>query len=221
MKKVIIESPYKGNVKINIEYARMCVRDSLNRGEAPIASHLLYTQEGILRDEIPKERQLGIDAGLAWTQVADEHVFYIDYGYSEGMKYAMDYVIANNIPYSTRKIWQVQKRIFIICTVRNADDEYRLKLENYVESLEKEGIIVHLPHRDTNQNATGIEICTQNKEAIENSDEVHIFYNSKSTGTHFDMGVAFALSKPITIVENEKFDEGKSFSKMLTEWRDK
>ena len=71
MKRVIIESPYAGNIKRNLEYARACVKDSLLRGEAPIASHLLYTQEGILNDSISEERRLGIDAGLAWMEVAD------------------------------------------------------------------------------------------------------------------------------------------------------
>ena len=36
----------------------------------------------------------------------------------------------------------------------------RKKLENYVSELENNGILVHLPHRDTNQNATVFEICT-------------------------------------------------------------
>jgi hypothetical protein len=62
---------------------------------------LLYTQEGILDDDIPEERKLGIDAGLAWKSVADLHVFYIDFGYSEGMKYAMK---NSNIPIEIRKI---------------------------------------------------------------------------------------------------------------------
>ena len=29
---------------------------------------LIYTQPGILRDEVPEERQRGIDAGLAWRR---------------------------------------------------------------------------------------------------------------------------------------------------------
>jgi hypothetical protein len=90
MRNVIIESPYAGDVKENLKYARECVRDSLMRGESPIASHLLYTQEGILNDEIKEERTFGINAGLSWLEVADVHVFYIDKGMSEGMKIAMD-----------------------------------------------------------------------------------------------------------------------------------
>jgi hypothetical protein len=89
--KVIIESPYAGDVEKNLAYARACLHDSLMRGEAPIASHLLYTQPGILNDDIPNERSLGIDAGLAWLDVADKHVFYIDLGLSLGMISAIRY----------------------------------------------------------------------------------------------------------------------------------
>ena len=41
-------------------YARACVADCLRRGEAPIASHLLYTQPGVLDDDVPEERAQGI-----------------------------------------------------------------------------------------------------------------------------------------------------------------
>lgn len=86
MRLVIIESPYAGDVGSNVAYARRCVRDSLLRGEAPIASHLLYTQPGILDDDIPAERQRGIDAGLAWARVARVSVVYTDLGISMGME---------------------------------------------------------------------------------------------------------------------------------------
>lgn len=89
MRLVILESPFAGDVANNVLYARACVRDSLARGEAPIASHLLYTQEGILNDDIPDERQWGIDAGLAWRRVADATVVYTDEGISVGMKYGI------------------------------------------------------------------------------------------------------------------------------------
>lgn len=44
-----------------------CMRDCLERGEARIASHLRYAQPGILRDGVPEERRLGIEAGFAWA----------------------------------------------------------------------------------------------------------------------------------------------------------
>jgi nucleoside 2-deoxyribosyltransferase len=110
------------------------------------------------------------------------------------------------------------KKVFIICTVRGASEDYKKKLEDYVKSLEDKGIKVHLPHRDTNQNASGYEICVQNTKAIASSDEVHIFYNPDSQGTHFDMGTAFAYGRKIVVVENVKYGSGKSFPRMLNEW---
>ena len=99
MKLVIIESPFAGKShwrlvrwwqqRQNVKYARACVRDSLNRGEAPIASHILYTQKGILNDNIPVERQQGIDAGLAWRRVNDFTACYTDRGITKGMRYGI------------------------------------------------------------------------------------------------------------------------------------
>ncbi|MBD8556887.1 hypothetical protein IFT84_20465 [Rhizobium sp. CFBP 8762] len=82
---VILESPYAGDVLTNETYGRECLRDCLRRGEAPIASHLLYTQPGVLDDDVPDERALGIAAGLAWGRVADATVVYTDRGISKGM----------------------------------------------------------------------------------------------------------------------------------------
>lgn len=84
----IIESPYAGDIERNVRYARACLADSLKHGEAPIASHLLYTQPGVLDDAIADQRALGIAAGLAWARVAERHVFYTDLGWSHGMKAA-------------------------------------------------------------------------------------------------------------------------------------
>ena len=87
MRLVIIESPYAGDVDENIKYAIECMRDSLFRDEAPLASHLLYTQA--LDDKVPEERHLGIQAGLEWGLKADLTVVYADLGISEGMQQGM------------------------------------------------------------------------------------------------------------------------------------
>lgn len=96
MRRVIVESPYAGRgtdvdgeISANLRYARSCVADCLKRGEAPIASHLLYTQQGILDDAVPEERALGIKAGHAWIAGADAMVVYVDRGISEGMRSAI------------------------------------------------------------------------------------------------------------------------------------
>jgi hypothetical protein len=113
-RRVIIESPYAGSSQLplvaffqrwrNRKYARECVRDSLERGEAPIASHLLYTQPGILKDHRPEERQWGIDAGLAWRSVAEETVVYIDRGITDGMIYGVSKANIDGIPVIYRRI---------------------------------------------------------------------------------------------------------------------
>lgn len=87
---VIVESPYAGDISENLLYLRACLRDCLLRGEAPFASHGLYTQEGVLRDEVPEERALGIVAGFAWKEVAEKTVVYQDRGLSSGMREGID-----------------------------------------------------------------------------------------------------------------------------------
>ena len=102
MRRVIIESPYAGDVERNLIYARRALRDSLHRGEAPLASHLLYTQ--VLNDNIEEERALGIAAGLEYRGVTEWAAFYMDYGMSDGMRYAMEL-------YKREKITTVQRFI--------------------------------------------------------------------------------------------------------------
>jgi len=86
MKRVVIESPFAGEVAENIAYAKRCVQDCLKRGEAPYASHLFFTQEGLLDDLVHEERELGIKAGFIWGEAAVLSAFYIDRGVSGGMK---------------------------------------------------------------------------------------------------------------------------------------
>ena len=65
------------------------MRDSLNRGEAPFAMHLLYTQEGILNDDIPEERNWGIEAGMAWGKFAGVTAVYTNLGITPGMEFGI------------------------------------------------------------------------------------------------------------------------------------
>lgn len=101
---VVIESPYAGNIERNLHYARDAMKDCLHRGEMPIASHLLYTQPGILIDEIPAERKLGIEAGFAWGAHADLVVFYTDLGMSRGMAQGEMNALMNGTPVEYRSL---------------------------------------------------------------------------------------------------------------------
>jgi len=94
---VIIESPYMGNVQRNIAYAQQCMGDSLKRGEAPFASHLLYTQ--ILDDTIPQQRMMGMQRAFEWYRCADLMAVYTDRGISSGMQKGME--IAENLGIKT------------------------------------------------------------------------------------------------------------------------
>lgn len=102
MTPVIIESPYAGDTAQNLEYARRAMLDSLNRGEAPFGSHLLYPQ--CLDDMKPRERGLGIEAGYAWYRFAHKCVVYKDYGLSGGMRAGMAKAASFGLPIEYRKI---------------------------------------------------------------------------------------------------------------------
>lgn len=93
---VVVESPYAGDVERNLRYLRACMADCFKRGEAPFASHGLYTQPGVLDDNDPRERELGIEAGLAWGRRADATIVYTDLGISRGMEQGIARARAEN-----------------------------------------------------------------------------------------------------------------------------
>lgn len=87
---VIIESPYAGDVDRNLRYLRAAMRDSLLRGEAPYASHALYTQPGVLDDDDPAERRLGMDGAAPYRKRADWTAYYTDLGTSLGIEEGLE-----------------------------------------------------------------------------------------------------------------------------------
>lgn len=106
-RRVIIESPFAGNIETNLTYAREAMRDCLERGEAPYASHLLFTQPGILKDEEPEERMWGIEAGLTWGQLADATVVYCDLGVTRGMELGIERAKLLGRPVEWRQIRRI------------------------------------------------------------------------------------------------------------------
>lgn len=104
MRRVVIESPYAGEVEANVEYAKRAVRDCLARGESPYASHLFFTQPGLLDDTKPEQRRQGIDAGFAWGAAADAVVVYVDRGISKGMEQGVARALAANQPIEFRSL---------------------------------------------------------------------------------------------------------------------
>jgi len=91
-KFIIIESPFRGATaklrKRNLIYARRALLHSINEGEVPFASHLLYTQ--VLDDNTHESRELGIDLNLKMlASKLFNLAVYHDYGVSPGMNLAV------------------------------------------------------------------------------------------------------------------------------------
>jgi hypothetical protein len=108
MKRVIIESPYAGDIDKNTKYVRACMRDCLLNEESPYASHALYTQEGVLADDVGHERKLGINAGFVWRSVADITAVYIDLGITPGMQAGIEHAenMGHEIVYRSIPGWE-------------------------------------------------------------------------------------------------------------------
>ena len=101
-KLVVIESPLSGDQEKNMAYAREALLDSLRLNEAPLASHLLYTQ--VLDDEVPEDRALGMSAGFAWNRHAELVAVYADLGVSRGMHTGISIAETRGIPVEYRRI---------------------------------------------------------------------------------------------------------------------
>lgn len=130
--RVVIESPLRGRVPgwvaqrvpglygpierfgrwLNKRYARACMRDSLARGEAPYASHLVFDQPGILDDADPADRALGMYAGFAWGASAQRVAVYVDRGVSHGMIAGIRRAEAAGIPIERRSLpnWRAKRK---------------------------------------------------------------------------------------------------------------
>lgn len=109
-------------------------------------------------------------------------------------------------------------RGFLICPVRGFTPAI---VQRYVDDLEEDGWEIHWPYRDTEQEdaSGGWNICCQNMCAIKVAERVFVYWTGESYGSHFDLGMAFAFRKPITLLyaDYEKAAP-KSFQKMMRVW---
>ena len=83
-KRIFVCSPYRGNIKRNILYARECCKYVLKHNYVPFAPHLLYTQFLIETDSA--QRELGIRCGLSFMTCCDE-IWVFGPRITEGMSY--------------------------------------------------------------------------------------------------------------------------------------
>ncbi len=113
-------------------------------------------------------------------------------------------------------------KIFLICPVRNATEEQRKWIENFTQEKYNNGYIIHAPHLHTRQMDLfgGYAICKQNAEAIATSEEIDIYYDQSSTGSVFDLGVAYALHKPLKVLNKEGivFNENDFTDSIVKRW---
>ena len=82
--KVYVVSRYAGDIEKHVAAAVRCCRYAIRKGFMPVASHLMYP--AILRDDVPEERVMGTQFGLALLAVCDEVWIFDDgTGMSDGM----------------------------------------------------------------------------------------------------------------------------------------
>ena len=116
----------------------------------------------------------------------------------------------------------IENKIFLICPVRNATIEQKKWIENFVYEKYKEGYIIHAPHLHTRQSDLfgGYAICKQNALAVATSNEINIYYDQTSTGSVFDLGVAYALNKPLVILNKEQieFNDNDTIDNIVKNW---
>jgi hypothetical protein len=112
-------------------------------------------------------------------------------------------------------------KIHFICPVRNVTPEQQKEIDDYAEQLESEGHTVHNPKYavDQDDETGGYNICKAHLESMKQADRVDIFWDKDSKGSHFDLGMAFALNKSIKIVRMQDPDDmnGKSYTKVMQE----
>jgi nucleoside 2-deoxyribosyltransferase len=93
-------------------------------------------------------------------------------------------------------------KIYLICPVRYSD-------------FDASAIVLAL-EQDDQSDPTGIAICEQHAAAMLDADEVHIAWDSQSYGSHFDLGMAYVLGKPVKLIAALRTDvEGKSYLKVI------
>ena len=91
-------------------------------------------------------------------------------------------------------------------------------MRKYAEQQRELGHHVHFPPDDDapQDDPTGVEICRAHRDAMHAADEVHVFWDVSSKGSHFDLGMAYALGKKIVpVVCYQPDPAGKSYWKVM------
>lgn len=109
--------------------------------------------------------------------------------------------------------------IYIICPVRGGLPLQIAEIRDYCQLLRRDGHKTHFPFDDVDQeDPTGSSICDVHFNSMLWADEVHVFWDESSKGSHFDLGMAFALGKRVIPIKCYSTDApGKSYWKVMNE----
>ena len=105
MKKVYICAPLGGNIKENLEQVKRYTKYALICGTAPVVPHFYAL---CLNDDIPKEREIGLAAGLSLLWFCDEMWIFGD-TLTEGMRGEIRFCQNLNIHTKTVNEKEIQK----------------------------------------------------------------------------------------------------------------
>lgn len=110
--------------------------------------------------------------------------------------------------------------IYVICPVRNCPPDVGMKLDEHVRGLEEcacGDFSVYYPPRDTPQadDGIGLAIVQHQLAAMKACDEVHIWYDPASKGSHVDLGMALALGKQLRWIQPPARTAHKSYANVI------
>ena len=105
------------------------------------------------------------------------------------------------------------KKAYLACPMVGI---HRKVLTDIIEKLSKDWE-VYFPPRHTTRDL-GHGAATENLEALKEADMVFVVWEGQSRWVLFAMGMAFALGKPIQILESLPTTEWISFQNVLFEW---
>lgn len=107
MRKVYICAPLGGNIKENLHKAKKYARYALLCGTAPVVPHFYAL---CLNDNHPKEREIGMSAGLSLLWFCDE-MWIFGNEETEGMKAEIQFCKNFKIPVRRIKNSEIKKKI--------------------------------------------------------------------------------------------------------------
>ena len=106
-KKVYICAPLGGNIQENLKKVKQYARFALLCGTAPVVPHFYAL---CLNDNLPKEREIGMAAGLSLLWFCDEMWIFGD-EVTESMKAEMQFCKSLNIPVRKVRDDEINKKI--------------------------------------------------------------------------------------------------------------